>query len=65
MKKISSLFLAALMVLMLAACGTEKKEAATEEGFSPALDTSTECNITVAGGYDKFEDIEAELDSFN
>ena len=42
-----------------------QQEEAAEEGFSPALDTSTECHITVAGGYDNFEALEAEFDSFN
>ena len=53
------------MILGLSACGAEKQEAATEEGFSPSLDTSTECHITVAGGYDNFEALEAEFDKFN
>ena len=57
--------LSVLMILGLAACGAEKQEAATGEGFSPALDASTECQITVAGGYDNFEALEAEFDSFN
>ena len=65
MKKAISVLLAVLMVLGLAACGAEKQEAATEEGFSPSLDTSTNCSITVAGGYDNFEALEAEFDSFN
>ena len=60
------MLLAVVMMLGLAACGSEEQqEAATEEGFSPALDTSTECKITVAGGYDNFEALEAEFDSFN
>ncbi len=61
------MFLAMLMVLSLAACGTEKQEApaAVEEGFRPALDTSTSCHITVAGGYDNFEALEAEFNRFN
>ena len=65
MKKMLSLLLAVLMVLALAACGSDKQESTTEEGFSPALDTSTECQIIVAGGYDNFEALEAEFDSFN
>ena len=65
MKKMICMFLAVVMILGLAACGSEKKEAAKEEGFSPALDTSTECQITVAGGYDNFEALEAEFDKFN
>ena len=65
MKKIMYVLLAVVMVIGLSACGAEKQEAATEEGFSPALDTSTECHITVAGGYDNFEALEAEFDKFN
>ena len=59
------MFLAVLMILSLAACGSEKQEPAAEEGFSPAMDTSTECSVIVAGGYDNFEALEAEFDSFN
>ncbi|MBQ6364961.1 MAG: carbohydrate ABC transporter substrate-binding protein [Oscillospiraceae bacterium] len=67
MKKTLCMFLAMLMVLSLAACGTEKQEApaAVAEGFRPALDTSTSCHITVAGGYDNFEALEAEFNRFN
>ena len=65
MKKLICLLLAVVMILGLAACGQEKQEAASEEGFSPALDTSTDCSIIVAGGYDNFEALEAEFDKFN
>ena len=80
MKKAMYMFLAVLMIAGLAACGSEKpeaakqeapnqeaskQEAAAEEGFSPVLDTSADCSITVAGGYDNFEALEAEFDSFN
>jgi len=65
MKKILCMLLTMLMILSLAACGSEEQESAAAEGFSPALDTSTECHITVAGGYDNFEALEAEFDSFN
>ena len=65
MKKIMYMLLAVVMMLGLSACGSEKQETATEEGFSPALDTSTECAVTVAGGYDNFEALETEFDSFN
>jgi multiple sugar transport system substrate-binding protein len=53
------------MILSLAACGSEKQEATTEDGFQPALDPSVSCQIIVAGGYDNFEALEAEFDSFN
>ena len=66
MKKTISMFLAVLMILGLAACGAEKPEAApVKEGFQPALDPSVSCHITVAGGYDNFEALEAEFDRFN
>ena len=59
------MLLAVLMVLGLAACGSEKQEAAAEEGFKPSLDTSASCKITVVGGYDNFEALESEFDRFN
>ena len=65
MRKIVYMLLAVVMILSFCACGSESQDAATEEGFSPALDTSTECQINVAGGYDNFEALEAEFDSFN
>ena len=66
MKKIMCMFLTVLMILALASCGSEKQEPAAEkEGFSPALDPSTEGSVIVAGGYDNFEALEAEFDAFN
>ena len=79
MRKTLCLILAALMILGLTACGAEQQqqqeqqqqeqqqqqETSTEEGFQPVLDTSTDCHITVAGGYDNFEALEAEFDTFN
>ena len=58
-------FLAVLMVLGLAACSPEKQETKSENGFRPSLDSSTECQITVAGGYDNFEALETEFENFN
>jgi multiple sugar transport system substrate-binding protein len=58
--------LAALIVLCLAACSSStEQEATTEKGFQPALDASTTSHISVAGGYDNFEALEAEFDRFN
>ena len=65
MKKTMYMFLAVLMLLGLAACGSEKQDVRTEEGFRPALDTSVSCHISVAGGYNNFEALEAEFDRFN
>ena len=42
-----------------------KQETTSAEGFSPALDTSAECQIRVSGSYDNFEALEAEFDRFN
>ena len=65
MKKTMGTFLAVLMLLGLAACGAETQEAAAEEGFQPSLDASVDCHISVAGGYDNFEALEAEFDRFH
>ncbi|MDO4806967.1 MAG: ABC transporter substrate-binding protein [Coriobacteriales bacterium] len=66
MKKTMCMILAALMILCLVACGSQKQEETIEEeGFKPALDTSTSCHINVVGGYDNFEALEAEFDRFN
>jgi len=65
MRKTMSIFLTVLVILGLAACGTKKQEAPAEEGFRPALDTSASCQIKIAGGYDNFEALEAEFDSFH
>ena len=58
-------FLAVLMILCLSACGSEKKEAKTEEGFRPSLNTAVSCHLSIAGGYSNFEALEAEFDRFN
>ena len=60
-----SILLAVLMLLGLTACGSEKQEATTAEGFTPALDTSSGGHIDIVGGYDNFEALEAEFDRFN
>ena len=68
MKRIMCMFLAVLMLLGLTACGTEKQKqeaAPAEAGFKPALDSSSSCHISVAGGYSNFEALEAEFDRFN
>ena len=65
MKKALCILLAVLMIMSLTACGAEKQEAAADEGFKPALDTSVSCHISVAGGYSNFEALEAEFDRFN
>ena len=58
-------FMAVLMILGLAVYNSAWREAKAEEGFQPALDTSTDCLITVIGGYSNFEALESEFDRFN
>ena len=66
MKKTIKLLLAAMMILGLTACKSEKPEEKTPtEGFQPSLDTSASGEIKVAGGYDNFEALETEFDRFN
>ena len=65
MKKTMCIFLTVLMIPGLAACGSKKQESTTAEGFTPAMDTSANCHISVVGGYDNFEALEAEFDRFN
>ena len=66
MKKVLGIMMSALLLACLCACSTSadsgKEEAA---GFTPALDTSAEANIVVAGSYDNFESLEAIFDDFN
>ena len=64
MKKLFCIILILCAVVSLTACGGETQEE-TAAGFKPALDTSTDCSITVAGSYDNFEALEAEFDRFN
>ncbi len=65
MKKTICTLLAVLLLAGLTACGPKEQETVTEEGFVPSLDTSVNCFINVAGGYDNFEALEAEFDRFN
>ena len=64
MKKLLSVILLLCTVASLAACGGKTPEEKPVE-FKPALDTTTTCSITVVGGYDNFEALEAEFDTFN
>ena len=69
MKKLLLTLLLLCALLALAACGAkpqpQQEEAAATAGFKPALDTNTDCRLTVAGSYDNFEALEAEFDRFN
>ena len=53
------------MLLAVSSCSGEPKEVKKADAFSPALDTSAKCHLTVAGGYDNFEALETEFDRFN
>lgn len=65
MKKTIALFLALILMMTLAACGKKEEETPpAEEGFQPALDTETSCEISVYGNYSNFEALEAEFDRF-
>ena len=66
MKKLLCIVMAICLLVLLTACGSgSKPQEKADEGFKPALDTKTECKITVAGSYDNFEALEAEFDRFN
>ena len=65
MKKVMSVFLSILLILGMSACGAEKQEQTVQEGFKPSMDTSVKASIKIAGGYDNFEALEAEIDRFN
>lgn len=67
-------FSIAFASVALAACGgaspeslgtPAEQEEQQQEGFAPALDTSTQCSLSVVGSYDNFEALEAEFDKFN
>ena len=64
MKKIVCVIMTLCTLVTLAACGSTTQEAPAA-GFQPALDTSANCKITVVGGYDNFEALEAAFDRFN
>ena len=54
-----------MMTLLLALALALACPAALAEGFTPALDTDTACEITVIGNYNNFEALEAEFVRFN
>ena len=65
MKKVMCVFLSIMLILGMSACGAEKQEETVQEGFKPSMDTSVKASIKIAGGYDNFEALEAEIDRFN
>lgn len=52
------LFFATVMVLTTSGCNKEKP-------FSPSLDTSSACKISVKGHYDNFEALDEQIHKFN
>ena len=63
-KMLSAMILA--LGLCLSACGAgEAQQEPGSTGFSPRLDTNTECSITVAGHYNNFEALEEEFNRFS
>lgn len=63
---------AMLVLALLTGCAASSGSSETSSGqtggqksFTPALDTSTESSLSVAGSYDNFEALEAEFDKFN
>jgi len=60
-----SMLFTGLMIMGLTVHSFAMHEVKAEEDFSPALDTSVDCEINVIGGYNNFEALEAEFDRFN
>ena len=58
MKRTIGLFFATMMVLATSGCSSEK-------AFSPNLDTTTACKISVKGHYDNFEALDEQIHKFN
>lgn len=65
-KRLALCALVLAMMLCLTACGTKDTGKVNENstGFTPKLDTKTECSITVAGHYNNFEALETEFNRF-
>ncbi|MBR3617923.1 MAG: carbohydrate ABC transporter substrate-binding protein [Acholeplasmatales bacterium] len=59
MKKIINLIFCLSIIFILSSCGKK------EEVFTPVLDTTTDCKISIVGSYDNFEALELEFDRFN
>ena len=64
MKKAISLILSAVMLLGMASCSPAEQKT-EDKAFKPALDTSVNCSIKIAGGYENFEALETEFERFN
>ena len=61
-KRVVSVILVVIMIFCLTACNSRKQN--KEENFTPKLDTSTSCKISIVGSYSNFEALEAEFDRF-
>ena len=65
MKKVFCILMSALLLAGLSAYGNQAGAEEAAEEFQPALDTSAEAEIVVAGSYSNFESLEAIFDDFN
>ena len=65
MKRITGALLALALALALFGCGRKEEAKQAADGFTPALDVNTECEISVVGSYNNFESLEAAFDRFN
>lgn len=54
-----------MLALCASGCGKKTNEGSGKVGFTPRLDTSTDCSITVAGHYENFEALETEFNRFS
>ena len=59
MKNRIALLFAAVLALSVTGCNSQK------DTFKPALDTKTECKITIKGHYDNFEALDGPIAQFN
>ncbi len=64
MKKLFYIILIIFVSVFMLACKKDNNDEKNED-FKPALNTNTDCSITVIGNYDNFESLEAEFDKFN
>ncbi len=64
MKKLLCVILAMCTLVLLTAC-SDKKPEETADGSDLAMNTDTNCKITVVGDYKNFEALEAEFVKFN
>ena len=65
MKKTICVILSVMMMLGMTSCSAGKQKEPEQKKFMPVLDTSINCNIKIAGGYDNFEALETEFERFN